>query len=246
MEKVIFATFDPTVFTARCISEMDSFRTLKFSLACEVYNKLAEAHKKLKVPIHVVTAATLRNWKRKNTFPRKDSIYYDPYTGMSCTGTCKDPPQEFYKILATLEIPNDFTLRFFKRANNIAKHRFGTPPPEDEEEEEEAVTYNFPLHPCGAVQDLHVTDTSEDEALAAASFEISADEQNSLAIAKAFQRVMQMCIDEKDLPYCAPPPPVDTRYTIGWPRWSVRLHKWLPEPTAEQKELYSYLKAHEE
>lgn len=227
MEKVLLATFDPTVFGTKTISEIDAFSTMKFRQACDLYTKLAAAHRILKVPIHIVTASTLRNWRRKGTFPKKESIYYDPYTGMSCSGNCSNAPPRFLEILNS-PIPDPAIVRTFQRANNIAKKEFGGQMTATEDEEE-------PKPPTPKVPDVVIPKykPQPDEI----PYNLPAKEYNERCVERAFKKVQIRCPVE-DWPSSNPPEPIGTKYTPGWPSWSTSRHRWISEPTAEMKELY--------
>lgn len=120
MEKIVIATFDPTVMTHRPVSEWQKFSTMKFQQAGPLHVKLCTAHLRLKKKICLVTAATIRNWTRKGAFSVKNVIYYDPYTGLSCNEEGAAAPEEFIKILQRDSTQQEIT-RFFVRCKNISQ-----------------------------------------------------------------------------------------------------------------------------
>lgn len=127
MQNVIYAAFDPTVFSSRKLSDLTSFIPLKQEVIYRDFPRLTTAHLALRVPIVLATAANIRKYDKAGAFPNVNCIYYDPFTRFfSVPHPIKQKQTKFLEILN--RTPTDAEMvRYFKRLHNLAKSHYTRP-----------------------------------------------------------------------------------------------------------------------
>lgn len=124
MENVVVASFDPTVFSPRPLSDLQAHRTLKWEIATRDYPRLCTAHLALKVPIVLTTSANIRKYHKAAAYPRLEAIYYDPFTRFYHVPLPIRPKEEPFNQIIN-RTPTDGEMnRFFKRCKNIANKNY--------------------------------------------------------------------------------------------------------------------------
>lgn len=122
--KVLVASFDPTVFGRRRLSDLQSFSPLKWmDIAC-TFPKLFIARKKLGVPVVLATSANIRKYEKRQSWPKKEAIYFDPFVSASASPVPR-LLSEFRKIFST-PATSEEVCAWFKRCFNIAKYESNT------------------------------------------------------------------------------------------------------------------------
>lgn len=127
MENVIIASFDPTVFCSRTLSDIKSHQTLQFRVASRDYPRLCTAHLALKMPIVLTTSANIRKYAKAGAYPRLEAVYYDPFTRyFSVPSTIKDYDRvkSTFSEIINREPTDPEMLKFFKRCKNLAVNNF--------------------------------------------------------------------------------------------------------------------------
>lgn len=150
MENVIIASFDPTVFGSRTLSDIKAHQTVTWKTITRDYPRLCTAHLATKMPIVLTTSANIRKYIKAGAYPKIDAIYYDPFTRyFHLPTTMKDyekNKQKFEQII-NREPTDPEIVKFFSRCRNIAKTNYTRSPthkhqplaramPIDEEDEE--------------------------------------------------------------------------------------------------------------
>lgn len=124
MENVIIASFDPTVFGVRTLSDLESFRNLKAPVIYRDFPRLCTAHLALKVPIVLATAANIRKYQRVKTWPQEKAIYYDCYTRCYEAGPQVQDKTEIFRDIINRTPTDDEMVRYFQRCHNISKKNY--------------------------------------------------------------------------------------------------------------------------
>lgn len=124
MENVVVASFDPSIFSSRPLSDMAAYKTIKFEIVTRDFPRLCTAHLALHVPIVLTTAANIRKYIKAGLYPKLEAVYYDPYTrNFHLPKPIEDKTQIFESILNRTPTDTEM-IRFFRRQHNIAKQNY--------------------------------------------------------------------------------------------------------------------------
>lgn len=118
--KLTVASFDPTVFGSKCLSDINSFYSINWQRFTERAVRLCRLHKMLKVPIVLCTAANIRKHTKAKCWPKEKAIYYDAHVQQAAS-----PDSELLRrFLELYNQPLDGLdyVNYFQRIANIAKH----------------------------------------------------------------------------------------------------------------------------
>lgn len=127
MENVVVASFDPTIFSSRPLSDLENHKTLPWSTIKRDFPRLCTIHLATKLPVVLATSSTIRKYNKAGVFPRNDAIFFDPFTRhYHIPVLAKQREQNKLKLESILnrEPTDEELIKFFKRCHNLAKSNF--------------------------------------------------------------------------------------------------------------------------
>jgi hypothetical protein len=127
MENVCVASFDPSIFSSRPLSDLSSFSTTRATIIYRDFPRLCTSHLALKVPIVLATAANIRKYAKVNCYPQDRAVYYDLHTRFYKLPETISSKEHIFEAIINREPTDAELVRYFKRCANIAKHQYTKP-----------------------------------------------------------------------------------------------------------------------